>query len=41
MRLARGLERWVETARAAGLNDQAMEAMLRSLLRTASDRGVA
>lgn len=41
MRLARGLERWIETARAAGLDDQAMEAMLRSLLRTASDRGVA
>jgi GntR family transcriptional regulator len=41
MRLARGMERWVETARAAGLDDQAMEAMLRSLLRTASDRGVA
>ncbi len=41
MRLARGLERWVETARAAGVDDQAMEAMLRSLLRAASDRGVA
>jgi hypothetical protein len=41
MRLARSLEHWVETARAAGLDDQAIEAMLRSLLRTASDRGVA
>jgi GntR family transcriptional regulator len=41
IRLARGLERWVETARAAGLDDQAMEAMLRSLLRAASDRVVA
>jgi GntR family transcriptional regulator len=41
MRVARGLERWIETARAAGLDDQAMEAMLRSLLRSASDRGVA
>jgi len=41
MRLADGLERWVEAARAAGLDDQAMEAMLRSLLRSASDRGVA
>jgi GntR family transcriptional regulator len=41
IRLARGLERWVETARAVGLDDQAMEAMLRSLLRSASDRGVA
>jgi GntR family transcriptional regulator len=40
-RLARGLERWVETARVAGLDGQAMEAMLRSILRRASDRGVA
>ena len=40
-RLAHSLERWVETARTAGLDDQAMEAMLRSLLRTASNRGVA
>jgi len=41
VRLARGLARWVETARACGFDDQAMEAMLRSLLRTASERGVA
>ncbi len=41
LRLAHGLERWIETARAAGLDDQAMEAMLRALLRGASDRGVA
>jgi GntR family transcriptional regulator len=40
-RLAHGLERWVETARVAGLDGQAMEAMLRSILRSASDRGVA
>jgi GntR family transcriptional regulator len=40
-RLARGLQRWIETARAAGLDSQAMEAMLRSLLGNASDRGVA
>ena len=40
-RLARGLERWVERARVAGLDGQAMEAMLRSILRSASDRGVA
>jgi GntR family transcriptional regulator len=40
-RLARRLERWVETARTAGVDDQAMEAMLRSLLRSAADRGVA
>jgi GntR family transcriptional regulator len=41
LRLAHGLERWIETARAAGLDNQAMEAMLRSLLHNASDRGVA
>jgi GntR family transcriptional regulator len=41
IRLARGLERWVEKARTAGLDNQAMEVMLRSLLRTASDQGVA
>lgn len=41
IRLAQGLERWVQTARVAGLDDQAMEAMLRSILRSASNRGVA
>jgi GntR family transcriptional regulator len=41
VRLAHSLERWVETARTAGLDDQAMEAMLRSLFRAASHRGVA
>lgn len=40
-RLARGLQRWVDTAQAAGLDGQAMEAMLRSVLGNASDRGVA
>jgi GntR family transcriptional regulator len=40
-RLARGLERWAATARAAGLDDEAMAAMLRSIMRSASDRGVA
>jgi GntR family transcriptional regulator len=40
-RLARGLQRWVEKAQAAGLDGQAMEAMLRSIVRNASDRGVA
>jgi GntR family transcriptional regulator len=40
-RLARGLGRWVETARAAGLDSQAMEAMLRSISRNAAERGVA
>jgi GntR family transcriptional regulator len=41
MRLAHRLARWIETARAAGLDDQAMEAMLRSLLCSASNRGMA
>jgi DNA-binding transcriptional regulator YhcF (GntR family) len=41
VRLAHGLGRWIEKARAAGLDDRAMEEMLRSLLRAASDRGVA
>ena len=40
-RLARELERWVGKARLAGLDGQAMEAMLRSIVRQASDRGVA
>jgi GntR family transcriptional regulator len=40
-RLARGLKRWAETARLAGLDSQAMEAMLRSIVRNASDRGIA
>jgi GntR family transcriptional regulator len=40
-RLARGLQRWVDKAQAAGLDGQAMEAMLRSVLGNASDRGVA
>jgi GntR family transcriptional regulator len=40
-RLARALRRWVETARVAGLDNQGMEAMLRSIVRSASDRGVA
>ena len=41
LRLAHGLGRWIEKARTAGLDDRAMEEMLRSLLRSASDRGVA
>ena len=32
-KLARGLERWVETARDAGLDDEAIEALLRAVLR--------
>lgn len=31
-RLARSLERWVETARAEGLDDESIEALLRSVL---------
>jgi GntR family transcriptional regulator len=41
IRLAQGLGRWIGKARAAGLDDRAMEEMLRSLLRGAADRGVA
>ena len=37
-RLARSLQRWVETARGAGLDSQGMEAMLRSILHSSSDR---
>jgi GntR family transcriptional regulator len=33
-RLARSLERWVDTARNEGLDDEAMEALLRSVLRS-------
>jgi GntR family transcriptional regulator len=32
-RLSRGLERWVETARREGLDDEAIEALLRAVLR--------
>ena len=39
-RLARGLARWVRTARAEGLDDSAIEAMLRSTLRPGAE-GVA
>jgi GntR family transcriptional regulator len=33
VRLARSLDRWVRTARGAGLDDESMEALLRSRLR--------
>lgn len=39
-RLARGLERWVRLARGEGLDDPAIEAMLRSILRQ-HDEGAA
>jgi GntR family transcriptional regulator len=37
-RLGRGLARWVSEARAAGLDDEAMESLLRVTLRAAADR---
>lgn len=41
VRLARGLERWVQTARDAGMDDEAIESVLRSVLRSSSAGGVA
>ncbi|MDE3085165.1 MAG: GntR family transcriptional regulator [Acidobacteriota bacterium] len=35
-RLARSLERWVETARREGLDDESIEALLRAILRAAT-----
>jgi GntR family transcriptional regulator len=40
-RLARSLRRWVESARAGGLDDAAIEALVRSVLQERSERGVA
>jgi GntR family transcriptional regulator len=40
-RLARTLERWVQTARGEGLDDESIEALLRSILRAVGQRGVA
>src|SRR5271169_756301 len=40
-RLARTLERWIETARQEGLDDESIEALVRSLLFAAGQRGVA
>jgi len=40
-RLARRLERWVESAREAGLDDRAIEALMRSGLQDRTERGVA
>jgi GntR family transcriptional regulator len=37
-RLARGLEKWVGTARAEGLDDESIEALLRSILRAGMDK---
>ena len=41
LRLARSLERWVQTARGEGLDDEAMEALLRATLRASLVEGVA
>jgi len=38
-RLARGLERWVERARSEGLDDAAIEALVRSTLRNLAAEG--
>ena len=41
VRLARGLEQWVQTARGAGMDDEGIESLLRSVLRASSAEGVA
>lgn len=41
VRLARTLERWVQSARGEGLDDESIEALLRSTLRTTLESGVA
>jgi GntR family transcriptional regulator len=40
-RLARSLDRWINTARNEGLDDAAIEALLRSVLQDRAERGVA
>jgi GntR family transcriptional regulator len=40
-RLARGLEKWVVSARTAGLDDESIEALVRSILRAERAEGVA
>src|SRR5476651_2152686 len=40
-RLARSLERWVQTARSEGLDDESIEALLRTTLRATLEEGVA
>lgn len=39
--LARGLARWVQTARQAGLDDESIEALLKQTLRVGGEAGVA
>ncbi len=40
-RLARSLERWVQSARSEGLDNDSIEALVRSILRTTVEEGVA
>ncbi len=40
-RLARSLDRWITSARSEGLDDAAIEALLRSVLQDRAERGVA
>jgi GntR family transcriptional regulator len=40
-RLARSLDRWITSARREGLDDLAIEALVRSVLRDRTERGVA
>jgi GntR family transcriptional regulator len=41
VRLSRGLDRWVQTARVEGLDDEAIESMLRDTLHKSRLRGLA
>src|ERR1700729_106592 len=41
VRLSRGLARWVQTARAQGLDDESIESMLRDTLRKSRFQGLA
>jgi len=41
VRLSRGLDRWVQTARAEGLDDDSIESMLRDTLRKSRLQGLA
>ena len=41
VRLSRGLDRWVQTARAEGLDDESIQAMLRDTLRKSRLQGLA
>ena len=40
-RLARSLQKWVQSAHDEGLDDESIEALMRSILRTATIEGVA